>query len=158
MSVCWVNRCLQRQGDIPLDFKHGEAPWPCLSESRFWHNIKNKSSPSRRLAHLSSKSSRPPIHTYPNPAFGLHSRQCWLPPPPPPLLHCANQIESEVSLSEQMKDGKKLALGDQCLGDIDSAVLFLSLSLSLASPLPLILSEMVCASSNLHNTLLTPLL
>lgn len=74
----------------------------------------------------------------------------------PPLLHCANQIESEVSLSEQMKDGKKLALGDQCLGDIDSAVLFFSLSL--ASPLPLILSEMVCASSNLHNTLLTPLL
>lgn len=55
-----------------------------------------------------------------------------------------------------MKDGKKLALGDQCLGDIDSAVLFSSLSL--ASPLPLILSEMVCASSNLHNTLLTPLL
>lgn len=72
----------------------------------------------------------------------------------PPLLHCANQREREGSLSEQMKDGKKLALGDQCLGDINSAVLFLSL----ASLLPLILSEMVCASSNLHNTLLTPLL
>lgn len=58
-------------------------------------------------------------------------------PPLPPLLHCANQIESEVSLSEQMKDGKKLALGDQCLGDIDSAVLSLSLSLSPWLPLSL---------------------
>lgn len=35
----------------------------------------------------------------------------------------------------------------------------LAFSLCLAPPaLPLILSEMVCASRNLHNTLLTPLL
>lgn len=70
-----------------------------------------------------------------------------------PFLHCASQIEYEVSLSQQMKDGKKLVLGDQCLGDIASAGPFFPASL-----LPLILSEMVCASSNLHNTLLTPLL
>lgn len=45
-------------------------------------------------------------------------------PPPPPLLHPATQRECEVSLSEEMKDGKKWVFGDQFFGDIDSAILF----------------------------------
>lgn len=88
-------------------------------------------------------------------------------PPPAPLLYPATKRECEVSLSEEMKDGKQWVFGDPFFGDMVSAVLFsppvlapsLAFSLCLAPPaLPLILSEMVCASRNLHNTLLTPLL
>lgn len=59
-------------------------------------------------------------------------------PPPPPLLHPATQRECEVSLSEEMKDGKKWVFGDQFFGDIDSAILFsLSAPHSLSRLLPL---------------------
>lgn len=61
-----------------------------------------------------------------------------LPPPPPALLQHATQRECEVSLSEEMKDGKKWVFGDQFFGDIDSAILFsLSVPYSLSRLLPL---------------------
>lgn len=47
-----------------------------------------------------------------------------LPPPPAPLLHPATRRECEVSLSEEMKDGKQWVFGDPFFGDMDSAVLF----------------------------------
>lgn len=61
-----------------------------------------------------------------------------LPPPPPPLLQRATKRECEVSLSEEMKDGKKWVFGDQFFGDMDSAILFsLSVPHSLSRLLPL---------------------